>query len=195
LEAAWYGANKGTAHSWERLNHAMQDALRLAIGAGLKFEPGDWGRIASSFGFDRWIGAEGEERFYALAVQVGNMSAVKAMEDAWGRRPFIADRVKPGRALHGYLHGNDLTKRKRCRLAVGFEFQWETTEVTVTSFAPDDSYLTACSYRRDGGYDKCPVCVQPRRWPKSVLDRKFTITHADLRAAHRSAPEPAAEDA
>lgn len=42
LDITWGSTNDSTAHSWERLNHAMHSALKLAIGAGFKFEPDDF---------------------------------------------------------------------------------------------------------------------------------------------------------
>lgn len=37
LNLVWEQTNTATAHSWERLNHAMRNALELAIGAGFPF--------------------------------------------------------------------------------------------------------------------------------------------------------------
>ena len=98
------GTNSATPHSWERLNHSMQAALRLAIGSGMLFRSGDFRRIYSEFRGHMWFSREDA---YGLAVFVGNGSAVAAFEADLERTAFIADGVRPGsRASSEFLHSS-----------------------------------------------------------------------------------------
>ncbi len=144
LHHVWRHSMKATRHSWERLNHSMQDAMDLAISAGLKFEPDDFDRVFKELRAGRWCGADNGEQWYALAVAVGNQSAAMAFELFVERPPFIADDVQSQdfRATHR-------TCRARDRLAVGSRFPWKNHQVTVTSFAPSGAFLTACAYAKD----------------------------------------------
>jgi len=85
----WQCSLEATGHSWERLNHAMHDALKLAINAGMIFESDDFGRIMAGFRGGYWILDGGGEWCYALAVRTGNLSAARAFEHWKGRKPFI----------------------------------------------------------------------------------------------------------
>lgn len=180
LAAVWRGCGQTAPASWERLNHATRRALELAIGAGLRFDEGDFRRLAGEFRFSRWAGGEGGmgEWAYRLAIGAGNKSACKAFE-AWKRRPpFLADDVTlPGNL---YVHRTYL-HRQRGRLAIGAHFPWGDCLVSVTGFADDGESLTACAYasRYDGGGG----VGKPQR--------RFRITRADLKAAHKAAREVA----
>jgi hypothetical protein len=147
LDVVWDNANNDIGHSWERLNHAMHSALKLTIGAGFEFLPGDFDHIFSHYSSGRWIGES--EWCYALAIFVGNVSACGSFEVSRKRLAFIADDVTPGERWSngGWLHM--VGDRKRGRLAVGFRFPWRGEKVTVTSFAADGQSLTACSYHRE----------------------------------------------
>lgn len=130
----WRHRYNSVPFSWER---GMQDALRLAITAGLTFEPSDFGVIMDKCRAYRWLDGE---VMYAVAVSARNYSAAKAMEFCYDRPPFIADDVE-GR-LHG--HGS-MFRRKRERLAVGFTFSYHGYRPGVTSFRNDK--VIACTYR------------------------------------------------
>lgn len=151
---------------WNRLNTAMQHAVHLAIDGGLTFAKGDFSKLLKDFRGGYWFGADNGEWFYARAIAESNTSAAQAYEHYRGRKPFIADGVTPAR------YGSVAKERKRERLAVGFQFTWRNRRVTVTSFAKDGSYLTACSYTNvdDGAYRKDKV------------DKWFTITVPDIHA-------------
>lgn len=169
LDLIWSNANDGTAHSWERLNHAMRDALSLAVGAGLTFAEGDVRYILSHYHTGRWIG-ESDEWVYRDAVAVGNMSAVKSFEEAKGREPFIVERVNLNIHTNGYMHGGGGTRQKE-RLVVGAAFKWQGVDVRVTSFADDQSHIVACSYKKvkgSGGYST------------EKIDKRFKITKSEL---------------
>lgn len=198
LELVWRSGLTATSHSWSRLNHGMLEALRLAVGSGMEFAEADFQKLLADnprrFRSGFWIGER--EKLYELAVTVGNLSAAKSFEQAVGRKPFMADEVDPGEDRSGYVHRTGT--RKRERLAVGFRFPWEGETVKVTSFARDNSYLTACSYRLTAEERDCPRCDEGRvQHLESVLHRQFRVTHADLRAARaaKRAARKAAADA
>lgn len=151
--------------SWNRLNTAMQHALHLAIDAGLTFDKNDFDKMLKDFRGGRWFGADDGEWFYVEAVVASNTSAAQAYEHYRGRKPFIADGVTPAR------YGSVAQERKRERLAEGFRFNWKGKVVTVTSFAKDGSYLTACSYKTppEGSY-------------KHEVAKRYRITVADIQA-------------
>lgn len=163
LDLVWQGANGATSHSWERLNQSMCAALELAVGSGMTFRPDDFTYILNSYRTGRWIGSS-TEWVYTVAIQVSNKSAIDSFESHYKRQPFIADCVRTGGA-RGFTHGGG-GPRQRERLAVGFSFPWKGETVTVTSFAEDSSYLTACAY---AGEERKPAA-------------RFRITPADIKA-------------
>ena len=156
LDLVYANANRKTGHSWERLNHAMRDALSLAVGSGFEFADGDVAYIMGHYKSGMWIG-ETDEWVYAEAVEVGNMSAIHSYERYKNREPFFGTGVR-FRGSNTYLHLS--STRKKERLAVGVEFMWEGKKHRVTSFASDNTYVNACSYKRIkrdgkwGGYDE-----------------------------------------
>jgi hypothetical protein len=140
LQTVWDNANAAIGHSWERLNHAMHNALKLAIGSGFPFTVADF-RALYRFSYERWIG-QPKEWCYSVAVSENNTAAAQAYEEWVGREPLIADGVTPAETA-GYAH---LTgERQRERLHVGCRFVWQGERVWVTSFAADGSAV-ACSY-------------------------------------------------
>lgn len=161
LDQVWSNTNAAVPHSWERLNHAMRNALTLAVGAGFEFQLNDMRYIVEHYRSEYWIGAS-FEWIYSQAVRVGNLSAAKSYEEYKGRKGFIADDVDPGNDCPGYLHRTG--QRKRERLAVGCQFPWKGYTVEVTSFAENGDLLIACAYT---GY------------PLKLL-RRFRITRADI---------------
>lgn len=115
--------------SWIRLNHTMQDALALAMKAGLTFEPGDIREISAKMSGHRWFGDQ--EWIYRLAVEFGNQSACRSYEEWRGRDPFILD----GR-----------------RLFVGAQVELhhlkspKGVSALVTSFSSDGMGIVVCTY-------------------------------------------------
>jgi hypothetical protein len=145
LQHVWEHANNKTSFSWERLNHSMGQALLLAIGSGMEFVRTDWD--LSGFNPGRWVG-ETMERYYRMAVIVGNRSAIETYESWVNRKPIIADKVDlRGRysRVGGYTHG-DVGIRKRERLVIGCTFWYRRETVEVTSFAKDGAAV-CCSYK------------------------------------------------
>ena len=126
----WNNVQEATGHSWLRLNHAMYEAVKLAIEAGLRFDVGDFATFYSEMRGGYWFGqGDGSgmgERFYGIACKYGNDSACKSFEAWKARAPFV-------------FGGS--------RLAVGSDLEWQDLRVTVTSFAEDGQSLTACSYK------------------------------------------------
>lgn len=136
LELVWDNAQAATSHSWERLNHAMETAFHLAIGAGFQFQAEDLDM--SGFRADYWFDSE---RAYTRAIREGNISACQAIEAWKKRKPFILDRVRPPRYGSQFAHMSGA--RQRGRIGVGCTFLHDGAEYEVTSFAVDGSYLNA----------------------------------------------------
>ena len=51
-----------------------------------------------------------------------------------------------------------------------FEFKWQGQKVRVTSFAGDQSYITACSYKR----------IKGSHGYSEKLDKRFNVTRAEI---------------
>ncbi len=184
LQQVWEHKQEATGHSWLKLNHAMADALSLAIRAGMRFDVDDFGYMSRAFRSDYWIG-DGE-RFYELAVLYRNASAYQAFEASRRRKPFIVKGASVSRHTGDGPCGQGLS-----RLIIGAKFRWQGQMVTVTSFRDgDDPHLIACSYRREGDAEVCATCKRTIAWGKDVLAKRYTITHADLRAAKKPAATP-----
>lgn len=165
LDCVWDGTNRAVPHSWERLNHAMRDAMEMAIAAGFLFVEGDFSRILNGeYRAGYWIG-ESSEWIYAEAIAVGNMSAIKDYEAYRKREPFIADGVQmdgEGRYLH-----IKASSREKERLYVGARFTWKGLSVKVNSFSEDQSYLNAAHYERKNHCD-------------GKILKRFKITREDI---------------
>lgn len=122
--------------SWGRINHAMRQALKLAIGARLEFVEADFKAIFSSprsggFNGGYWV-TGGSEWIYAMAIESDNSTAWTAYEAYKGRRPFIANNVEARNHGLGYIHA-DTMSRKRGRLAEGYSFPISTNLGTMTN--------------------------------------------------------------
>lgn len=146
---------KGMKDSWGRINGSMSSALRLAIGAGLEFHPGDFAVIYKSFRAGYWVGSE-DEWIYASAIENLNVSAYTAWESYKMRKPFIANAVE-GRAYGSTSLHRDQVSRKRGRLAVGFSLILPTHTGTmtnprrwfVTGFDDDAAIVRLALYEHD----------------------------------------------
>lgn len=160
LDSVW-NAKVGVPHSWERINHAMREALQLAI-CRFQFEPDDFNAVENGYGSGYWFDKEAS---YALAVICDNRSACESCEKMIGRGPIIADnvRLRPY-GDHGGVHV--VGDRQSCRLHVGCSFHWNGEQVTVTSFR--GSAAIACAYNPD-----------TYTFRKKVRKR-FTITRDDV---------------
>ena len=170
LQLVWNNCNDATPHSYERLNHAMQDALRLAIGYGFRFDVDDFRVISKKFRFGYWSGETSGEQFYSLAVTTNNISACRAFETWSSRKPIIADGVGYGNYVHsGYLHCAG--QRARGRLCVGARFSWKGEFVEVTSMH-DKGYAIACSYKKgelDEPYSNRKILHRYKITPKMII--------------------------
>lgn len=171
LEVVWANANRATGHSFERLNHAMRNAMEMAIGAGFVFAEKDMERIASDFGWGHWCG-ESSEWVYSLAIQVGNMSAIREYERWKVREPFIATKVTTSERSGAYVHGSGT--RDKERLHVGCEFMWQGHKVVVNSFAKDSAYVNV------GAYKKVKTTNGRYSHFSDKLERRFKITREEL---------------
>lgn len=119
-------AQEATAHSWQRLNAALDDAVTLAIEAGLRFDDSSV-QVIVGLRRGRWVGADAIERWYARAVKYGNTSACRAIESYRERKPF------PDPQGSG-------------RLAVGSQFHFDYAHLRVTSFNDEKGTLHAIEY-------------------------------------------------
>ncbi len=173
LALVWENTPPG---SWDRVNHAMRAAMKLAILAGLRFDQADFGVVCCVFRGGYWYRSED---WYAMAVAAGNIAAAHALESYLERKPFIADDVDPGQN-ETYAHSTGT--RKRGRLAVGLRFPWKGFRVTVTSFADDGTYLTACVYS----------AWKPDESRK--VEKRFRITVADIQADRKERKDWAAKE-
>ncbi len=149
--------NNASRKSWPTFNHAMQDAVSLAIKSGMEFGVDDFKTIFDTMRGWKWFVSEGNvygEWMYRLAVESKNASACRSFEAWKGRKPFIVD----GQRLH-----------VRC------PFNWQGIPVKVTSFAEDQSYVTACSYRKETRGDSHYL------YETGTVDKRYKITHEDIR--------------
>ncbi len=180
LDTVWNHGDRATSHSWARINTSLRQALCLAIGAGIKFQPDDFEQIQKRYRFHYWGGNDRggfAEQFYGLAIAEGNLSAARAFETWKGRPPFICDSVYGGAGARFAHRGGHF--RERGRLSVGSTFTWQGQDVTVTSFCDLGTYLIACSYKPAAG----------GHLYRSQIEKRFTITRADLRRARRQRKE------
>lgn len=170
LQIVWRSQGEyQNSHSWDRLNHAMKDALHMAILYGFRFGIDDFILICKrpgegGFNFGYWAGVDGKdmwgEGFYSLACdgQYGpNLSAARAFEKWKNRKPFMLD----GK-----------------RLFIGSRLKWPDEKnklyipVDVTSFSKDGTYLIACSK-----WD----CIKNTWTEPRKNTRRLKISHDDLK--------------
>lgn len=179
LEITWVGVHSSTAMwSWARLNRCMQNALHLAIEAGLEFGLHDFAYISNNFNWAWWAG-DGEG-FYCHAVVENNRSAIKAYEYHHNRKPFIVNDVVQS-------WGSGCTVRGRGRLAVGSGFVWQGERVIVTSFDDKENKIIACSYKPREHNEQGYIC-EPLK-----VKHIYKITHEDLRRMGGQCPSQATE--
>lgn len=178
LSLVWDHMQEATSHSWLKVNHAMADALSLAIRSGMRFDLEDFGAAMKQFrpGYWRYI-----ENAYREAVLYHNASAYQAIERHLGRKPFI---VKP--ASCRIQTGDGPCGLGLARLIVAAEFQWRGELVHVGSFNDEKGYVNASSYKRVDGQEDCPQCKRAIGWSKAKELHRYRITHADIRAARRA---------
>jgi hypothetical protein len=177
LQLVWKNTCDANGHSWDRVNHAMRDALYLAISAGLRFSRGDFAAFAAEFRSGYWLGNDGGnmlgERTYRHALIHGNQSAALSFEAWKDRPPYIVDRIVGTRHSYSDCHCHP---HATGRLALGYRFAWQGHLVTVTSFSDDGQSITACTYK-ERAFDKDGYPVGSER-----IARRFKIGIEDLRA-------------
>lgn len=134
VEHVWRSKMESIEHSWTRVNHAMHTAVKLAIDAGLRFDPDDFGAIYREMRGSYWFGVPSGEQFYSKAAAMNHTSACQSFEKFADRPPFL-------------FRGN--------RLAIGSELTWDGQTAKVTSFSHNDALatdrLTACIYKLSSG--------------------------------------------
>jgi hypothetical protein len=172
IQHVWDHNREGTGFSWQRLNGSMYGAVRLAIEAGLRFDRGDFKRMAETMRIGYWggnsTGSECGEAFYGLAIKFDHPSAYQSFEQWVGRKPFIWE----GK-----------------RLYIGADFVWRGERVRVTNIKGDR--LIACSYRWTEGEDcpRCESCNTCGRRAEHKIHHRYAITYADIRAARKAERE------
>uniref|UniRef100_A0A6M3L7C9 Uncharacterized protein n=1 Tax=viral metagenome TaxID=1070528 RepID=A0A6M3L7C9_9ZZZZ len=172
VDLVWRNSFKGKrVTSWTRFNGVLQDALGLAIEAGMIFDKADFQFINDSYQFGYWGGNDGHmlgERYYAMATRYKNVSASQSFE-AWKQRPpYIFDDV-----FFDRFFGHE--KFLHARLVIRSGFKWNNEAVWVTSFAEDGTYLVACSYKdREKNEKGYPIGTEK-------IEHLYKITVGDLR--------------
>lgn len=160
-----------TRFSSERGEHAMMQAMSLAVHSGMQFDLDDFQEAAR---LKLLVLQENTaERLYAAAIVEGNISACRAWEQWRKRKPFMFVDVDPSKYIFTWAHMR--SSKSRDRLAVGSSFFWPVdghgkpqSRVYVTSFADDGESLVACMYLKD---------AHPRK-----IARRIRLTRADLQA-------------
>lgn len=130
--------------SWEALNHSMNRAVKLAIGAKLEWRAADFQHIAKNFRPRHWLGEHYWEPMYALAVWTDGGSFIKAFEEAAGRKPFIANRVSAYGQAQGFAHAQS-QNRQRGRIALQSEVWIDDLRFNCTSITNERVVLTSRS--------------------------------------------------
>lgn len=138
--------------SWRTINASRGQALAYAT-RWLKFDPEDVCTIAKELRGSHWIGADGGESYYHIAVDAGNTSACVAWERYIGRKPWW------------YRSGYD---RKRERVYLGMQVYVDRVWYRITSFR--DEYANAVDEGRPTPENKGKVV----RLTREMLDPPAT---------------------
>lgn len=138
--------------SWRTINASRGQAMAYAT-RWLKFDPEDVCTIAKELGGSHWIGADGGESYYHIAVDAGNTSACVAWERYIGRKPWW------------YRSGYD---RKRERVYLGMQVYVDRVWYRITSFR--DEYANAVDEGRPTPENKGKVV----RLTREMLDPPAT---------------------
>lgn len=171
LMLAWEHQFQAAPRHEGRAHDGMQRVLRTCIEMGLRFDAEDFARL-NTRGYPHVAlsidtGTNYGEGYYMLAIHCRHTSACRSFEHARGRTPFFWQ----GTRLH--LHAA-LDWRDRRGNFQGTLY--------VTSFDDQAGTVTACAYEKTGW----------RGWMGLQFSagdgkpcRRYTLTHADLRAAAR----------
>lgn len=150
--------------SWEAVNHCMYDAVKLAIGAKLEWEPNDFKYIEDNFRPGYWLGADGWERPYSLAVWTDATSFIKSYETFSGRKPFMANEVSAYGQSEGYAHANS-QNRVRGRIALNSEVWIDSVRFECTSITNERIVLTSRPASGKRKINKLTVEDCAKLWP------------------------------
>lgn len=191
LQHVWDHAQRDTGHSWLKLNHAMSRTLDLAVESGMRFDKGDFATLFKRFRAGYWLGENGGEMFYRLAVLYRHASAWKTYE-AWAdRKPFI---IK-GASLSS-TRGDGPMGQGLARIVVGAEFKWNGEKVTVTSFNDKEHSFTACSYTRTPYKTRrAKGCGRIIGGGQEKISHRYTIYHSAIYEAKAAARRLAEREA
>lgn len=174
--------------SWDRINRAMRDALRLVVCADMGLSADDFATIYGKFRGGYWMG-ENDEWVYSLAVAMENKEVIAAYEAVKNRKPFVANDVRIDEG--GYLHASSVN-RSRGRLVVGAETAIEGKRWHVTGFDDAAGKVRLANYKagyREGKPDKLrslthDQCAELFPAPKKTKK----IVHPDGLLSHDPTP-------
>lgn len=174
MEHVWKHTGEGMGNSWRRLNGAMQDALKLAIEHGMRFNEDDFAYVNEHFRPGYWLNWEGAYSRAVAGPHGANPSAIKALEKQLSRKAFI-------------VHETASLKAPKIRLHEGQRFEWHIdlkskVHVTVTSFTKlkdGTQAVIACSYKTREYDKKTGYVIGTEK-----IEKRFTITHADIAEYH-----------
>lgn len=171
----------GMGRSNERQNQVIDEAIRLAIGGGLRFDVGDFKALATpshqSYYAKSFLRYHDQEGHYSAACGRDrgreNMSAALAFEAWSGRKPFLIRQ--------------DPDVKTATRVYVGCQFQWYGQRVKATSFNDEAGSFTACTYkgREEVRCDKCgQIDWDKTETSSEKIDKRHTITHEAIKEYH-----------
>ena len=129
LSRVWYN-QKGK--SWHAIDHCMLDAFYLVIGSHMPLIAEDFKHIFNHFLPYYWIGADGWENAYALAVSCSNTGVISAIEEYLVRKPFFGNNVTPIDS-RGYTHRTSERARERLTKRTKVHIDGQPGEVTSIS--------------------------------------------------------------
>jgi hypothetical protein len=190
LKAMWDSSKDVNPYSEIRLRSSMVDTLELLIKANVKFDIEDFSKLHDNFHFGSgyyvtsFLGRD--EHYYNIAVAVENISACKSFEYGVNRKPFITDNVIT--CDYNYAgHCSGFNQKLRSRLSIGCKFIYKGEKVHVTSFAKDNSYLCAVTYKSRDKQPPCPTCNMGGGWGIGELkiNHLYKITHNDLKESQK----------
>lgn len=126
---------KGSMNSYRWLNQVMDEALQLAIKANLQFNENDFEEISKSFRGGYWYGCNHNgkgygERYYSVAIEYNNTSAIKSYEKWVNIKPFI---TKQNHRLHLHFKFYD---KERFYKVTGFDF--DKKKIMIVSYEATD---------------------------------------------------------
>lgn len=117
--------------AWRSLNSCMFSSLYLAIGSNMEWKPSDLQYILENFRPGYWIGENGWNRAYSLAVSTKNDSFVKAYETWADLKPYFGNGVNTSYTSE-FTHRSGQS-RQRTRIVCGADIMIDGKRFECTS--------------------------------------------------------------